>query len=318
MNVLFRILALTSLLLFVGRGGAQASNNNTAYNVLIGSNLNQLSDASNGVKVWPLNQTDIYSWNSSPSTLDVQSSLLSARSRNSSWLICAARTDYKFTKYTFEYTSNKGNSHVFPVMGRYDRGILLRLPSEYSLFYSDLRKYSYSEMDDCFVMSILPSASDALGVIPDYPNWGLPFRKPFAWLNYKEQKAIQSFDEVLFHYGYTLWFRKSDMALVRETVEMPGNCEDTTLASSWAWDMPETIVDIHYEYHDDESYPSEVSIRRSFHEDPSTNEIDLHFHMVNGFWMLDQGVMRYGAVSASQTNDGGNDHQFLVRNVVIE
>lgn len=225
--------------------------------------------------------------------------MVRARERNAAWLVCDRRTNYRAFSYTLDIVHANGEVSSYPVVGRYDRGLFLSLPSEFVLYYGDCSRYEYRTSGEFFVVQTKPSVvrdqsfMDPYG-LPRYVAWLSPFwaTRPSAWLGTLDlRKFVLQPSLVPFSYGYQLWFSTDDYRLVKEVVTqpVPRTSSGYDAQAGYDYSEEETFAEAVYDY-EDSPFPRKVQL--SFAEGVEAN---LQFEMVKGFW-----VFREGTVSSTR------------------
>lgn len=227
--------------------------------------------------------------------LAIQDQMVKARDSNAPWLICQRRRDYKAFGYTLEVHHADGATSLYPVVGRYDRGLFLNLPSEYVLYYGDCSTYEYRSSGEFFIVQTKPkpisrdSLVDQYG-LPTYISWLSPFWavRPQAWQNtYDLRKFMLQPTLVPFAYGHQLWFSKEHYRLVKDIVTQPAlrSSTDEVEPNGYDYSKEEAVAEANFDYGDN-SYPDKVRVE-------FTDGIiaELNFKMVDGLWVFQDGTV---------------------------
>jgi|GEM_PF-1977678 len=228
--------------------------------------------------------------------------LIRARDRNAFWLLCDERGDKTVISYRFRFTNDPFADREYRVTGNYDRGIYLKLPSEYALFRGKTDEYQYVDGDKYFKILVPvdppPEISEwnlaprmAHFGIPNYINWAEPtyLVKPYAYWTEREMSALGMIrDCKQFQYGYEFWFEKPDLRLVKEAVLAPKTVENSHGKEDVSCDygQAETLKTVEYTYGEDNEsrFPTLVSVRSYGYLTAK-----LEFRLIQGYWMMAQG-----------------------------
>jgi hypothetical protein len=212
--------------------------------------------------------------------------LIQARDRNANWLLSERRKDYLYVSYTFHYSNNRGTERVCPTAGKYDRGVYLKLPSEYVLYYGDYSKYDFQETEGYFRILVRTGESNDSQPVPGFISWAdvpLVF-KPLPWWTEQEIHDLLFVDPEKYAQEFELLFSKVDGRLVKEYVRLTplcGSIERNTKSGDVQGDV--AVREIRYSY-EGEDYPAQVLIL-------SQGQLfaEFLFDSVHGFWMMRRG-----------------------------
>ncbi len=228
--------------------------------------------------------------------------LIRARDRNAFWLLCDERGDKTLISYRFRFTNRPYADREFRVTGRYDRGVYLKLPSEYALFRGKADKYQYVDDEEYFKVLVPVEPPPEISEwnlapqmfhygIPNFIQWAEPtyFAKPFSYWTEREMSALKMIrDYNQFQYGYEFWFEKPDMRLVREMILAPKTVENSEHWENvrYDYDQPEIVKTVEYTYGEngESEFPTDVSIWYD-----SNLFAKLEFQLVDGLWIMREG-----------------------------
>jgi hypothetical protein len=228
----------------------------------------------------------------------VLDSIIRARDRNACWLVCERRRDYVSFSYTFVFEDRR----IQPTRGRYDRGVYLKLPSEYVLYYGDWRAYEYMDEEGYFKIKLKPAGKPEKGKkgedlkrhsIPNYLDWASMSQmvQPIAWKD-ELSMVIEPIlrDMMDYQYGFELWFDEHDLKLCREFITVPTEPIGDDGTVHLDTDNPKIAKEVHYGYWKDVDYPSDVTIIQNGH-----TRAELRFQFIDGFWVLNHGMCYWGS-----------------------
>ncbi len=228
----------------------------------------------------------------------VLDSIIRARDRNARWLVCERRTDYVSFSYTYVFENYSKRAQ--PTRGRYDRGVYLKLPSEFVLYYGDWRAYEYKDEEGYFKIKLKPDGKPEKGkdkerhFIPNYLDWASigQMVQPIAWMTERWMAYVPLLRDTMdYQYGFELWFGQRDLRLLRELITVPTEVIGDDGTVHLDTDNPTIVKEVHYRYYSpDDDYPTEVTIIRSGYI-----SAELRFQFIDGFWVLDRGLCYTGS-----------------------
>ncbi len=249
---------------------------------------------------------------------DVVDKLIRARDRNALWLTCMGREDCSSIAYTYIFANNAGQStRIQQVEGPYDRGVYFKVPSEYLLFHSDLSKWEYRNEDGYFklIAAPLPLPKDPIhdrSNIPSFINWAEPILVCRS-REYSDERMLLTMwlrMDAKFINGSELCFDEKSLKLVKEIITEPTALADGT---GWDYSKPVAVREIKYIYDDprigEREYPVRVEV-----SDKGLEALRMEFKLVEGFWMLDRGLLyRYGPNGERDPAFGFNTANILIK-----
>lgn len=239
---------------------------------------------------------------------DIIEKFVTARDVNASWLICARRHDYESISYDLVVTSPSGDARSFLTSGRYDRGIFLLLPSEYILYYGDVGSYKFTSDEESFRVTVVPADFPDTG-IPSYRHWlSLTGLRPLAW------QGIEAKATLLEQYSspeieYELSFDTRSLLLTGERILYHSDVHKEGLNNR-------IKAEVNYQYDENKAtYPTALSLVNY----EANRSAQLHFEMVQGFWLLFDGTYIQGLsnedLSRPKWNIRNKDIQVVRANV---
>jgi len=230
---------------------------------------------------------------------------------NSSWLVCIDRADYSWISYDMELSRTGVPTRTFHSAGRYDRGAFLLLPSEYVLYRSNPQGIYIVDGEEHIkvVVPIRRKNTPPYG-IPDYQFWASMLGiRPLSWQAPDRIRfLLKELDESDHHYGYELLFSKKDYRLLKETVIGQGAVENAQRGQEVEpKQQVDAVAEVSYSYADYGNYPTEATL---FNRNVGLRA-RLKFQVVDGFWMLREGVIM--PLEAGEKNQPDPAENWVVR-----
>ncbi|RLI48718.1 MAG: hypothetical protein DRO73_08485 [Candidatus Thorarchaeota archaeon] len=199
--------------------------------------------------------------------------IVALRDANARWLICERRRDYEYVAYKYTIEHN-GLTEDYAYKGRYDRGAVFRLPSEYLLYYGAVTRCMLKESDEYYTVTLAPTEDIEGAGVPNFYLWAFPAPKPQSWLTWEEMKLIGKLPKPSGKTGLKLTFDKKTGHLLHESFLLTGASGEEETSSIGH--------EISYVYGKD-GWPVEV-----IHVNPEWR-VTSHFAVFNGLWMLTGG-----------------------------